>query len=195
MKQLLSQRRSQYPIQPLILNRWSPRALSGELMTAEELMPLFEAARWAPSSYNSQPWRFIYALRETAFWQPLFDLLIEWNQNWCKRAAALVLILSRKRLELNDKPSITHSFSAGAAFENLCLEGTARNYVVHGMEGFDYERARTVCAVPDLYAIEAMAAIGRLGKVEDLPEEVQKKEVPSQRKPLKELLFEGTFKT
>jgi nitroreductase len=193
-KHLKNDRHSDYPIHPLLLSRWSPRAMSGEAMSDEELMPLFEAARWAPSSYNSQPWRFIYGKRETPAWDSLFALLIDWNKKWCKNAAVLLLVISQKHFELNGKPSRTHSFTTGAAWENLCLEGWARHYVVHGMEGFDYKQARITCRIPDEYEIEAMTAIGKPGKVSALPQEMQEKEIVSlQRKPLKELLFEGGF--
>ncbi len=188
-------RQSDYPIQPLILNRWSPRAMSGGSLSDEELMPLFEAARWAPSSFNGQPWRFILAKRETEHWKPLFELLVEFNQSWVKNASALVLIISHKTFEHNGKPSQTHSFDTGAAWENLALEGSARGLVVHGMQGFDYEKAKTVCNIPDDFQVEAMAAIGKPGKKEDLPPEIQKKELPSERKPLSELVMEGKYKS
>ncbi len=89
-------RKANYPILPLILNRWSPRAMTGEEMTDEELMPLFEAARWSPSSYNNQPWRFIYAKRGTPAWKTFLNLMIEFNQSWTKNAAALVVVVSKK---------------------------------------------------------------------------------------------------
>src|SRR3990167_1123117 len=117
-------RKPDYSIQPLILNRWSPRAMTGESLTDEELMPLFEAARWAPSSYNAQPWRFLYVKRETSYWDRLFNLLIDFNKEWCKNAAILGLIFSRTTFEKNNKASHTHAFDTGAAWENLCLEGT-----------------------------------------------------------------------
>ncbi len=186
-------RQPDHSIQPLILNRWSPRAMSGETIEDEELMPLFEAARWAPSSYNAQPWRFIFAKRETEHWKPLFELLVEFNQSWAKDAAALVLIISHKVFEHNGKPSDTHSFDTGAAWENLALEGSARGLVVHGMQGFDYEKAKTVCNIPDDFQVEAMVAIGKPGNKEVLPPELQIKETPSTRKPLSELIMEGKY--
>lgn len=186
-------RQPEYPIEPLILNRWSPRAMSGESLTDEELMPLFEAARWAPSSYNAQPWRFIFAKRETEHWKPLFELLVEFNQSWANHAAVLALIISHKVFERNGKPSDTHSFDAGAAWENLALEGSARGLVIHGMQGFDYEKAKSVCNIPDDFQVEVMVAIGKLGKKEDLPEGARQKETPSMRKPLSEIVMEGKY--
>ena len=189
-----TQREATYPIYPLLLHRWSPRAMSGEPMTDEEFMPLLEAARWAPSSYNSQPWRFIYAKRETPEWPILFNLLIDFNRAWCQHAAVLVLTLSQKNFE-NGKPSVTHSFTTGAAWENLCLEGAARHYVVHGMQGFDYEKAYVACKIPSDYQVEVMTAIGKPGDPSSLPKEMQDKEHPSTRKPLADLIFHGTFQS
>src|SRR5437868_1543418 len=89
-------RKADYPIEELLLRRWSPRALSGEPLSEQELCTLFEAARWAPSTYNEQEWRFLYARRDTPQWQQFFELLMEANQAWCKRAAVLVVVLARK---------------------------------------------------------------------------------------------------
>jgi len=187
-------RTSEYDIHPLILNRHSPRALSGEDISDEELMSLFEAARWAPSSYNSQPWCFIYAKRNTASWEKLFDLLVPFNKAWAKHAAVLLVIISKKYFEHNQKPSVTHRFDAGAAWENLALEAEHQGLIAHGMEGFDYGKARTILEIPEDYDIEAMVAIGKPGKLEDLPKDLQEKEIISSRKPLKEIIMEGKFR-
>lgn len=183
-------RQPDYPIEPLILSRWSPRAMSGEPLSDDELFPLFEAARWAPSSYNAQPWRFVYAKRETEAWRALFELLVPFNQSWAGEASVLVVIASHTVFENNGKPSLTHSFDTGAAWENLALEGSARGLVVHGMQGFDYEKAKRVCKLQDDYAVESMISIGKPGKTEDLPQDIQVKEIPSSRKPLKELIID-----
>ncbi len=177
----------------MFTNRWSPRAMSGDALTDVEFLPLFEAARWAPSSYNNQPWRFIVAKRNTPEWQVLFGLMGEFNQSWAKNAALLVVVISRVNFEHNDKPSRTHSFDTGSAWENLALEGSNRGLVVHGMEGFDYDKAKIDLNIPNDFAVEAMVAIGKPGKKEDLPEQLQEKETPSTRKPLKDVLFNGFF--
>lgn len=182
-----------HKIDAMFLNRWSPRAMSGEALTNEELMSLFEAARWASSSFNGQPWRFLYAKRNTKHWDVFFDLLVEFNQQWCKNAAALVVILSRNNFEQNNKPERTHSFDTGAAWMSLALQGSLNSLVVHGMEGFDYEKARKVLDVPNDHTIEAMCAVGKPGRKEDLPKEMQEREVQSARKPAKEFVFEGKF--
>src|SRR5499433_4297082 len=106
-------RRADQKIEPFLLDRWSPRAMSGEEISNEELMRLFEAARWAPSSFNAQPWRALYALRGTEHWQTFFDLLVDANKVWAKDAAVLVVFISRKFFEHHNEPSVTHSYDAG----------------------------------------------------------------------------------
>ena len=186
-------RTSKYPISDIILNRWSPRAMSGEEISDDELMTLFEAARWAPSSYNNQPWRFVYAGRGTKHWDTLLGLLVPMNQAWAKNASALVVLITRNTFEFNGEPSRTHSFDAGSAWENMALQGSTMGLVIHAMEGFDYDKARELLGVPEGHTVEAMVAIGKPGKKEDLPQGMQGREAPSDRKPLEEIIFEGRF--
>jgi nitroreductase len=167
--------------------------MSGEPIPEHDLMTLIEAARWAPSSFNNQPWRILYATRAGEHWDRFFNLLVEGNQVWAKNAAVLLLFVSKKTFDRNGKPSPTHSFDTGAAWENLSLQGTLKGLVVHGMQGFDYERARTELAVPEEFHVEAMAAVGKPGAVEDLPEKLQKSESPNDRKPLSDIAREGPF--
>jgi nitroreductase len=186
-------RKAQYNVLDLIINRWSPRAMSGEVISHDELMSLFEAARWAPSSYNNQPWRFIYALKETEHWDKFFNLLVPANQEWAKNGAALILTVSYTLFEFNKLPSRTHSLDAGAATQNLALQGYAMGLVVHGLEGFDYDRARVELAIPADYALEAMYVVGKHGPKSLLPEKLQEREVPSNRKKVEQIAFEGMF--
>jgi nitroreductase len=188
-----SLRKPGHPIAPLLLNRWSPRAMTGEPLTEAELMALFEAARWAPSCNNAQPWRFVYARRDTAHWPLFVGLLVEANRIWAQQAAVLMVVISRKNFEYNDKPNRTHAFDAGAAWENLALEATRRELVTHGMAGFDYHRARTELRVPENFEVMAMVAIGRRGKREDLPPRAAAMEQPNDRRPLAEIVHEGPF--
>jgi len=187
-------RKPAHEVLPLFVNRWSPRAMSGEDIPEGELMALFEAARWAPSAFNEQPWRFIYAKRDTKHWDAIFGLMGEFNQAWTKNAAALAVMISKKTFSYNGSPNATHVFDTGAAWENLALEGARRGLVVHGMSGFDYEKARKILHVPDDYDVCAMCAIGKPGKKEDLPKPMQEREQPSTRKPLSEIAMEGTFR-
>lgn len=189
----VSNRKPGYPINQIIVDRWSPRAMSGESITEQELMTLFEAARWAPSSYNDQPWHFIYAKKDTSTWQTFFDLLVPFNQSWAKNAAVLIVIVSRNTFAHNGEPSRTHSFDSGAAWQNLALQGSSMGLVVHGMEGFDYEKAKKALNIPEGYTIEAMVAVGKPGPLSVLPEALQAKEKQSGRNELKSFVFEGTF--
>jgi nitroreductase len=188
-----SVRKPNYPINPLILNRWSPRSMTAEGLNDDDIMSLFEAARWAPSSYNNQPWRFIYAKRNTEHWDRLFNLLMEGNKIWAKNAALLVVVISRKNFEFNEKPTITHQFDAGSAWENLALEASYRGIVAHGMQGFDYEKAGVDLGIPPNFEVMAMIAIGKKGPREILPPELQEKEKLTDRKPLKEIIMEGFY--
>jgi nitroreductase len=193
MTSALDFRTPDYPIETLFAARWSPRAMSGEPLADGEIRTLFEAARWAPSTYNEQEWRFLYARRDTPQWQTFFDLLVEGNQAWCTNAAMLVLILAHKVFSRNGKPNPVHLFDSGCAFENLALQGTAMGLVVHGMQGFDYDKARTSLNVPDDFAVAAMFAAGRPGPLSNLPEQMRAGEKPSNRKPVTEIICEGAF--
>ena len=186
-------RKADHAVQPIFVNRWSPRAMSGEPITDAELMSLFEAARWAPSTYNEQEWRFLFARRGGAYWATFLHILVEANQVWCGRAAVLMVVLSHRVFSRNGKPNPVHTFDAGAAFENLALQGSHMGLVVHGMAGFDREKARVDLQVPDDYAVEAMIAVGRPGDPNDLPAELREREIPTGRKPVAEFAREGLF--
>jgi nitroreductase len=186
-------RKTEHGVDERFLNRWSPRAMSGGLIEKETLLGLFEAARWAPSSNNNQPWRFLYARRETDLWPLFFDLLTESNRIWAIRAAVLIVVISKTTFDYNDKPARTHSFDAGAAWENLALQGALKGLVVHGMQGFDYDRAKETLRIPDGYQVEAMVSIGMPGRKEDLPENLREREFPSGRKSLADVVEEGFF--
>ena len=185
-------RKPEYEILPLFYTRWSPRAMTGEVMTKEELLPLFEAARWAPSSYNNQPWRFIVAVGKEK--GQFMNFLGDFNRQWCKNASALVVIVSSNLFDHNKNSSITHSFDTGAAWMSLALEGARRGLVVHGMEGFDYETVKQKLSIPETYTVEMMFAVGKPAKPSLLPEEMAKMEIPNTRKPVKEFVnLEGKF--
>ena len=189
----MTNRKATYPIELRILQRWSPRAMSGELLEHKEFMRLIEAARWAPSSYNNQPWRFIYAHRTTAYWEKIFNLMVPFNQSWAKNASTLIVAFSKKTFDYNGKPSINHTFDTGLACENLALQGSAMGLIVHMMEGFDYQKAHIDLRIPDDHEIHVMIAVGIPGKKENLPLELQKREEPSDRRPIEEIVFEGTL--
>ena len=193
----MSPRQPDHPIDPLFLDRWSPRAFDGSDIPDEDLLTIFEAARWAPSAFNSQPWRFLYAKAGDSNWQRFLSLLIPWNQRWAHSASVLVYILS-DTLPFVDKAgepatSHTHSFDTGAAWVCLALQATRMGYHAHGMSGVDFERARTELAVPERFRIEAAAVIGRIGDPAILDEKLRARETPSSRKPLAEFIHAGNF--
>jgi nitroreductase len=188
-----SQKRAiDHDVASLFVDRWSPRAMSGDGITEAELMTLFEAARWAPSSMNNQPWRVMFARRTSPHWPLFFDLLADANKVWCARAAALLVFVSKTTFE-NGKPCRTHTYDTGAAWMSLALQGSMRGYVVHGMQGFDYERARETLQIPEEYQVEAMAAVGLPGRMAELSEALQARETPSERRPLGQTVCEGPF--
>lgn len=159
-------------------------------------MTLFEAAHWAPSSFNSQPWRFIYARRDTPQWSRLFDLLVPMNQGWAARASALVVLVSANTAQPpgapGPVPSYSHSLDAGAAWAYLALQATRLGWYAHAMAGFDVERAYEVLEVPKAtYRVETVIAIGRLGDKSLLPPPMQEREQPNGRRPVEELVMVG----
>lgn len=186
-----------YPIDPLFTDRWSPRAFDGGAIEPDTLMTLLEAARWAPSAYNVQPWRFVYALRDTPQWDALIATLIPFNQGWAADASALVYVLSDRFVRDADGTvkgdSYSHSFDAGAAWAMLALQAVRSGLFAHGMTGFDVDAARAAMAVPEDYRIEAAIAIGRIGDPATLAEGLRAREVPSGRTPLDQLVSEGVF--
>lgn len=186
-------RETEYDVDPLFVTRWSPYAMTGEPLEEEQFLPLFEAARWAPSAYNNQHWRFVYATREDDEWETYVDLLAEGNRVWATEAAVLGVIASKTTFDHNGEPAPTHSFDTGAAWQNLALEGARRGLAVHGMAGFDYERAAEALELPEEFAVEAMFALGERAPPETLPEDLREREQPSGRKPIEDIVHRGTF--
>lgn len=191
-------RSSEYPIDSAFLERWSPRAFDETAeISDKELFTLFEAARWAPSSSNLQPWRFIYARRGTPHWNRFLNLLVPFNQSWAFRASALVVVISKTLAPSRDSSqpalSYTHSFDTGAAWAFLSLQAFHSGWYAHGMAGFDMERAAIDLNVPADYRVEAAIAIGRLADKSILSESLQKREILSLRQELETMIFEGAF--
>lgn len=170
--------------------------MSSEALSREDLLPLFEAARWAPSWGNSQPWRFVLTVRETAAFSKLFDTLAAGNQEWCVRAAALVLVCSTKiakRPDTPDKPLPTHAFDTGAAWMALALQARAMNLVAHALGGFDAARARAACNVPADVDIHCVVAIGKPGDPALLSEKHRAGERENDREPIEQRIVDGAF--
>lgn len=166
-----------------IVYRWSPRSMTGRTLPKEDLLSLFEAARWAPSAFNNQPWRFYYALRDSDGFSDLLGLLVEKNRQWCINAACLLIVVSKKTYDHNGRPMRSHVYDTGAAWMAFAIEGLRRGYVVHGMAGFDNEAATEYLALGEEYQVNFMAAVGDpAGEVET--------EAVSQRKQIDEIAIE-----
>ena len=188
----LDYRISEHALGPIFLPRWSPRAMSGEPLEHELLLICFEAARWAPSAGNRQERLFLYAHRDTASFEQFFNLLDTGNQEWNKNAAVLIVALS-DTLSQQGKFIPSHAHDAGLAVENLLLQACELGLVAHPMGGFSGERARVELNIPERYQPQCMIALGIPGDLNVLSEFNQFREIPSQRKPLDEIIHEGGF--
>lgn len=190
-------RSSEYPIDPQFLNRWSPRAFTGEAIPEETLLSFVDAARWAPSAYNSQPWRFLYARRDTPNWKRFLGLLNEFNRSWAQHASALVIVIAKTHFTppggKEEVPALWNVFDTGSAWGHFALQASLSGWHTHGMAGFDKELTRTELKVPEGYEVLTAVVVGRLGDKASLPESLQARETPSPRKPVKELAAEGDF--
>lgn len=183
-------RHAEYPVDAAVLNRWSTRAFLEKEVPEQTLLSVFEAAHWAPSAFNAQPWRFIVA-RTSEEREKFFPFIGEFNLGWCSKAPVLALIVSKTVTDKGDFPSF--AFDAGAAWGILALEATKQGLATHAMTGFDFAKAREILGIPQEYAIQALVAIGYPGPKENLPEPLQQREVPSPRVPVKDVLFSGSF--
>jgi nitroreductase len=184
---------TQEPVQELIGKRWSPRAFSSREVTPEQVASLLEAARWAPSAYNEQPWRFIVASKsDPETYDKLLGSLLELNQLWARNAPILILILARKTFTHNGTPNLYALHDAGMAAANLALEATALGLNVHFMAGFNHAVAREAFQIPGDYELGTVVAVGYTGDPETLPEKFRQAELaPRTRKPLAELVYAG----
>ncbi|HLH11038.1 MAG TPA: nitroreductase family protein [Methylovirgula sp.] len=186
-----------YPIDRQFLERWSPRAFTGEPVPENELRTMFEAARWAPSSSNLQPWRFLYARQGTPHFEKFLALLVDGNKVWAKNAGALVVLISKTTQPVSgtDKvaPSRTHSFDTGTAWGYLALEAMRLGWAAHAMAGFHVERTIVDLGIPEDYRPEAAIAIGRRDDKSILPEYLQAREEPNSRRPQRDFVSEGGF--
>lgn len=190
--QVESQRQPDAPVDAAILQRWSPRAFDSRPVEPEKLDAIFEAARWAASSYNEQPWRFLLA-RTPEDLHKFVDFLLPANQVWAKDAPVLLVVLAKKTFSHNGKPNQTYQFCTGAASAYLTLACAQQGLIAHGMAGFDADMARATLAVPSDFDLLAVFAVGYHGDKSLLPDDVAKGEVPSGRRPARDSIMEGRF--
>jgi len=184
-----------HPVHELIRSRWSPRAFSDKSIPDEVLRSLFEAARWAPSSNNEQPWAYIVATKDdTANFEKVLGTLVEFNVGWAKNAAALAIAVSKLTFAKNQSPNRNAQYDTGAATALLSVEATARGLVVHQMAGFDPQKARQSFAIPEEWDAIAALAIGFPGDPDSLPPKLKDRELaPRTRKPIGEFVMTGSW--
>jgi nitroreductase len=175
---------------PVLLERWSPRAFADRDVAAADLKTIFEAARWAPSSYNEQPWRFFVGHRGSETYSKILGALVPFNQDWAKGAPVLVLGLARTRFSHNDTPNNYAAHDLGAAMALMAVQATVLGLAAHQMAGFDWAKAREAFAIPDAFAMGSVMAIGYRGELTDMEEKFQAQEqAPRSRKPLSEIVL------
>lgn len=180
-----------HPIHDVIARRWSPRAFDERPVEQATLKSLFEAARWAPSSNNEQPWRFIVASKETSTdYDRLFACLVEGNRKWVFRAPVLILSVASLLFEDDGKPNRHALHDTGMAAENFVLQATALGLQAHQMAGFDTQKARETCLIPTGFDPVAMIALGYPGDPAVLPDYLREREIkPRERQPIGDFVF------
>lgn len=188
---------TQVPIDPTLASRWSGRAYdASKPVTHEQIIALLEAARWAPSCFGDQPWRFIVWDKNTdaASWQQGFDCLVPSNQSWVKDTPVLMLICADTLFNHNQKPNRWGQYDTGAAAENLCLQASSLGLMAHQMGGFDADKARETFAIPAQYIPMAMLCVGYAADISTVTGDALDRETAARtRKPLNELFFAGNW--
>ena len=192
-----SPRTPDYPVERFFVERWSPRAFTPETISEEDLLGVLEAARWAPSGLNAQPWRFVYSFRGEAQFDALIAALWEGNRGWAQHAAALIAITTKTTLippgSDAEAPNPGHVFDAGAAWGHLALQAHLNGWATHAMGGIEPAKVAMAVKMPAGYAVQIVVAIGKRAGADQLPEALRAREVPSPRRALGDTAFRGTF--
>ncbi len=176
---------------PIILERWSPRAFSDRYVNPTDLKKVFEAARWAPSSFNEQPWRYLVGHRESPTWHKIFSALVPSNQQWAQTAPVLILGVAKTRFSRNDSPNNYALHDLGAADAFITLQAASLGLHTHQMAGFDWVKAREAFQIPETYAMGSVMALGYQADPSTLPNEnyQSQEQMPRSRKPLSEFVL------
>jgi nitroreductase len=186
-------RKTRYDIDPIYIKRWSPRSFSNQKVSEEVLSSVFEAARWAPSAANVQPWRFVFA--SSGQDKEIFlSFINEGNVVWCKNAPVLIAVISKMEEERFGGNNPAHAFDTGTAWGFLSLEAARKGLITHAMGGFNKEKAKEALSIPDGYQVHAIVALGYQGEKSSLEEAYQKREVPSPRNEVETFVSEGVFR-
>jgi nitroreductase len=191
----INPRDAEHPVDALFLNRHSPRAFGDATVSEAQMLTLLEAARWAPSANNFQPWRFAWGLRGDAGFAAMVDTMVPFNRAWAEKAAAVVAIASKTGVAKDEGvvPNPSHGFDAGAAWVSLALQAEMLGLSAHAMGGFDKAAAAAALGLPDGHEIHVLVAIGKKGDPAHLPEALRPREIPNPRQPLAELAARGQF--
>jgi nitroreductase len=177
-------------VEDIFLRRWSPRAFADKPVSDDDLKKIFEAARWAASSYNEQPWRFFLGRRGDVTYQKIFDALVEFNQGWAKSAPVLILSVASNKFAQNGNPNYHALHDIGAATANLSLQATALGLHTHSMAGYDHAKARKAFNISEDYDVGAVTALGYLGDPNTLHDRLRVQETsPRQRRALNEFVL------
>lgn len=189
MQETINKRKAKHSaLNKIFIERWSPRAFKEDKLSKEQIDTLLEAAHWAPSSYNAQPWYFVYASTEQAL-NKLRPVMVEQNQAWANKAPLLILVFARKKLEFNGKDNTKAEFDSGSAWMSLALQAHSMGLIAHAIGGFYDDKAYEVTGLsPEVFKPMAMIAVGYHGDTADLPEVFQEKEFPSDRKDLAQVI-------
>jgi nitroreductase len=189
-------RQTDHPIHDQFTDRWSPRAFTERSLSEAEILALFEAARWAPSASNNQPWRFAYGLRGDEGFAKIAEALAPGNRVWAEKAAALVAVASASTLERNGEvsPNAWHAFDTGTAWGYFALQAHHAGLAAHAMGGFDAAKLAENLALPKGYVLHAVVAVGERGAAELLAEPLKSREAPNGRRPIGETVGHGGFK-
>lgn len=189
-------RQPDHPVAPQFLQRWSPRSFTDRALTEGEVMSLLEAARWAPSASNHQPWRLVWARRGEAAFDTLHACLTGNNLTWAGKAGALFVVVSKDTVTNREGAEVanrTAGFDTGAAWMSLALQAQAMGLIAHAMGGFDREKLAAAVHLPEGHTLQCVVAVGEHGPADALPEDLQAREKPSARKPLSETASHGRF--
>lgn len=187
---------TKYPIESALRRRCSTLAFDDRFVEAEKLQQLFEAARWAPSSYNEQPWSFILTAKDESLtdYERLLSCLTGHNRDWAHRAPVLVLSVAKRHFAAGGKVNHHAIHDVGLATENLTIQATALGLFIHLIAGFDADEARKLFGIPDTHEPVCVIAIGYFGNLEGLPSDLQQRElVPRHRRLFKEFVFSGEW--
>lgn len=184
----INSRKSEFQVQDFFIHRWSPKSFSNETINENDLWAILEAAHWAPSCFNEQPWRF-YVAKSNEMKANFVAFLSESNREWARTAPVLIAIVSKLTFSKNDKPNRWNAFDSGTAWGYMTMEAYQRGYATHAMGGFNKEQAKEVLGLTDDYQVQAIVAVGRYAPQDSIPQEERKLESISTRKPATEVTF------